>query len=110
KVVGLLLLDARHRVIRAEILFRGTIAGASVYPREVVRVGLESNAAAVILVHKQPLCDFDVSPPWRLLANCCLAAAEFEAPPPEQTAKVCGWNYTLCGGTQLRFRLGYGLH
>jgi DNA repair protein RadC len=56
EVFGLLPLDTRHRVIRAEILFRGTIAGASVHPRKVVRVVLESNAAAVILFHKHPLC------------------------------------------------------
>jgi DNA repair protein RadC len=56
EVFGQLLLDTRHRVIRAEILFRGRIAGTSVHPREVVRVVLESNAAAVILFHKHPLC------------------------------------------------------
>jgi len=38
EVFGLLLLDTRHRLIRAEILFRATIAGASVHPREVARV------------------------------------------------------------------------
>ncbi len=54
EVFGLLLLDTRHRLIRAEILFRGTIAGASVHPREVARVVLESNAAAVILFHNHP--------------------------------------------------------
>jgi len=46
-----LLLDSRHRLIRCEILFRGTIDSASVYPREVARVVVESNAAAVILFH-----------------------------------------------------------
>jgi hypothetical protein len=51
EVFGLLLLDTRHRLIRAETLFRGTIDGASVHPREVARVVLEANAAAVILVH-----------------------------------------------------------
>lgn len=54
EVFGLLLLDTRHRLIREEILFRGTIAGASVHPREVARVVLESNAAAVILFHNHP--------------------------------------------------------
>ena len=51
EVFGLLLLDTRHRLIRTEILFRGTIDSASVHPREVARVVLESNAAAVILFH-----------------------------------------------------------
>jgi DNA repair protein RadC len=47
-------LDNRHRVIRMEELFRGTIDGASVHPREVVRQALSWNAAAVILAHNHP--------------------------------------------------------
>jgi DNA repair protein RadC len=47
-------LDNRHRVLSHEILFRGTIDGASVHPREVVRRALETNAAAVILAHNHP--------------------------------------------------------
>jgi DNA repair protein RadC len=54
EVFGLLLLDNRHRLIRAEVLFRGTIDGASVHPREVARVVLEPNAAAVIFYHNHP--------------------------------------------------------
>jgi DNA repair protein RadC len=54
EVFGLLLLDTRHRLIRTEMLFRGTIDGASVHPREVARVVLEANAAAVILFHNHP--------------------------------------------------------
>ncbi len=49
-----LLLDNRHRVIRYTELFRGTIDGASVHPREVVRLVLEHNAAAVIFAHNHP--------------------------------------------------------
>jgi DNA repair protein RadC len=47
-------LDNRHRLIAFEELFRGTIDGASVYPREVVKQALARNAAAVILVHNHP--------------------------------------------------------
>jgi DNA repair protein RadC len=47
-------LDNRHRVIAFEELFRGTIDGASVHPREVVKQALARNAAAVILVHNHP--------------------------------------------------------
>ncbi|HSG88377.1 MAG TPA: DNA repair protein RadC [Pseudomonadales bacterium] len=54
EVFGLLLLDARHQVIRFERLFRGTIDGASVHPREVVRTALDLGAAAVVLVHNHP--------------------------------------------------------
>jgi DNA repair protein RadC len=49
-----LFLDNRHRVIRYEELFRGTIDGASVYPREVVRRALQLNAAAMIVAHNHP--------------------------------------------------------
>ncbi|MBB5319730.1 RadC family protein [Marinobacter oulmenensis] len=49
-----LFLDNRHRVIRYRELFRGTIDGAAVYPREVVRQALEENAAAVIFAHNHP--------------------------------------------------------
>lgn len=49
-----LYLDTKHRVIRFEELFRGTIDGASVHPREVVRSALEHNAAAVIVAHNHP--------------------------------------------------------
>lgn len=47
-------LDNRHRLIAFEELFRGTIDGASVHPREVVRQTLAHNAAAVILAHNHP--------------------------------------------------------
>jgi DNA repair protein RadC len=47
-------LDNRHRVLRFEELFRGTIDGTSVHPREVVKQALAANAAAVILAHNHP--------------------------------------------------------
>ena len=49
-----LFLDNRHRVIAFEELFRGTIDGASVHPREVVRRCLVHNAAALIVAHNPP--------------------------------------------------------
>jgi DNA repair protein RadC len=49
-----LFLDNRHRLIACDELFRGTIDGASVHPREVVRQALTRNAAAVILAHNHP--------------------------------------------------------
>jgi len=48
-----LFLDNRHRVLRFDELFRGTIDGTSVYPREVVKEALAVNAAAVILAHNR---------------------------------------------------------
>lgn len=50
----ILLLDARNRLIEAVDLFRGTLTQTSVYPREVVKLALEHNAAAVILAHNHP--------------------------------------------------------
>lgn len=47
-------LDNRHRVIAFEELFRGTVDGTSVYPREVVKEALKHNAAAIILAHNHP--------------------------------------------------------
>ena len=49
-----LYLDNRHRVLRFDEMFRGTIDGTSVYPREVVKEALYINAAAVILAHNHP--------------------------------------------------------
>ena len=54
EVFALLLFDTKQRVIGFRELFRGTLDGASVYPREVVKIALEHNAAAVILVHNHP--------------------------------------------------------
>jgi DNA repair protein RadC len=54
EVFACLFLDSRHRLIEYEELFRGTIDGASVHPREVVRRVLFHNAAAVILAHNHP--------------------------------------------------------
>jgi DNA repair protein RadC len=54
EVFACLFLDNRHRVIRFEELFRGTIDGASVHPREVVKRALALNAAALILAHNHP--------------------------------------------------------
>lgn len=47
-------LDAQHRVIALEELFRGTLTQTSVYPREIVRRALHHNAAAVVLAHNHP--------------------------------------------------------
>jgi len=54
EVFACLFLDNRNRVIAFEKLFFGTIDGASVYPREVVRMALKHNAAAVIFAHNHP--------------------------------------------------------
>lgn len=54
EVFACLFLDNRHRVIRYEEMFHGTIDGASVHPREVVKRALAHNAAALIVAHNHP--------------------------------------------------------
>ena len=54
EVFTILFLDTRHRLIDCTELFRGTLDGASVHPREVVKEALARNAAAVILAHNHP--------------------------------------------------------
>jgi DNA repair protein RadC len=47
-------LDAQHRMLRFEELFRGTLTQTSVYPREVVKTALACNSTAVIFAHNHP--------------------------------------------------------
>ncbi len=54
EVFACLFLDTRHRLIEFEEMFRGTIDGASVHTREIVRRALHHNAAAIILAHNHP--------------------------------------------------------
>ncbi|MCI9689791.1 RadC family protein [Vibrio parahaemolyticus] len=54
EVFAVLLLDNQHRLIEFNELFFGTVDAASIYPREVVKLALESNAAAVIFAHNHP--------------------------------------------------------
>ncbi|BCJ04509.1 UPF0758 protein [Pseudomonas sp. RtIB026] len=54
EVFGCLFVNTKHRPLAFEILFRGTIDRASVYPREVVRRALFHNSAALILCHNHP--------------------------------------------------------
>lgn len=51
---GVLFLDAQHRLIAYETMFRGTLTQVSVYPREVAIQALTHNAASVILTHNHP--------------------------------------------------------
>ena len=54
EVFMVLFMDARNRLLAADQLFRGTLTQTSVYPREVVKLALAHNAAAVILAHNHP--------------------------------------------------------
>jgi DNA repair protein RadC len=54
EVFAVLFLDAQHRLLALETMFRGTLTATSVYPREVVKRSLELGAAALILSHNHP--------------------------------------------------------
>jgi DNA repair protein RadC len=54
EVFVVVFLDAQHRVLACEELFRGTLNQTSVYPREVVKQALAHNAGAVIFAHNHP--------------------------------------------------------
>lgn len=69
EVFSLLMLDSKHRIIAFRELFQGTLDGASVYPREVVKLALKCNAAAVILVHNHPSGDPEPSQADRMLTS-----------------------------------------
>ena len=74
EVFSCLFLDNRHRVIEFEELFRGTIDGTSVHPREVVRRTLSLNAAAVIFAHNHPSGVAEPSETDRLLTDRLVTA------------------------------------
>ena len=80
ELFALLLLDTKHRVIGFRELFRGTLDSASVYPREVVKIALEYNAAAVILVHNHPSGDPEPSQADRTLTTILKTPATWLVP------------------------------
>jgi len=51
---ALMLLDSQHKVLECKVIFSGTLDGAAIYPREIVKAALYANAAAVILAHNHP--------------------------------------------------------
>lgn len=61
EVFAAVFVDTRHRLIEYVELFQGTIDGAEVHPREVVRQALRCNAAAVIVAHNHPSGDAEPS-------------------------------------------------
>lgn len=54
EIFGVVFLDTRHQIIAVEHLFRGTIDGSEVHPREVAKAALQHNAAALVLFHNHP--------------------------------------------------------
>ena len=54
EVFGMVYLDTKLRMIDSEIVFRGTLTQTAVYPREVLKLALRKNCAAIILYHNHP--------------------------------------------------------
>ncbi|MFK8027264.1 MAG: DNA repair protein RadC [Gammaproteobacteria bacterium] len=69
EVFACLLLDTRNQLIRYEELFTGSINGACIYPREVVKLVLKTNAAAVIFAHNHPSGNTQPSEADKLITN-----------------------------------------
>ena len=54
EVFSVMFLDSQNRMLHFEEMFRGTLTQVSVYPREVAKLALQYNAAAVLLSHNHP--------------------------------------------------------
>lgn len=76
EVFSCLFLNTRHRVLAFEVLFRGSIASATVHPRQVVKRALLHNAAAVILCHNHPSGSTEPSQADRVLTERLSEALE----------------------------------
>lgn len=84
-------LDNQHGVLCYESLFEGTIDGAAVYPREVVKSVLNNNAAAIILAHNHPSGAAEPSNADRLITDRIVRALE--------TIDVRVLDHLIVGGT-----------
>lgn len=81
EVFAALFLDARHRLLAAEELFRGTLCQTAVYPREVARRTLQLNAAAIIVAHNHPSGEAEPSAADDDLTRCLrVALAQLDVP------------------------------
>tara|TARA_R110000782_G_scaffold30891_20_gene76643 strand:- start:1368 stop:1865 length:498 start_codon:yes stop_codon:yes gene_type:complete len=76
EVFCVMFLDNRHRVLCFEELFRGTVDSSHVYPREIVKLALQHNAAAVILAHNHPSGSAEPSVADRQITQCIKSALE----------------------------------
>lgn len=73
---SIIFLDTQHRVIEYREMFNGTIDGAAVYPREVVKAALELNSAAILLSHNHPSGHPEPSEADRVITNRLKSALE----------------------------------
>lgn len=76
EVFAVVFLDSRHRVIAYEPMFQGTIDGAAVYPRAILKRAMDHNCAAVILAHNHPSGETEPSHADRTITNRVKAVLE----------------------------------
>lgn len=93
EVFLVILLDNQHGVLEAEILFQGTIDGAAVYPREVVKLALSKNAAAVIFAHNHPAGIAEPSNADKIITQRLMTAL--------QTVDICVLDHLVVGNVDI---------
>lgn len=76
EVFGVIFVNTRNRVIDDQIMFRGTIDGAAVYPREIAKEALRVNAAGMVLYHNHPGGNPEPSRADRVITNRIKEALE----------------------------------
>lgn len=86
-------LDNQHRVIKAECIFKGTIHHANVYPREVVKRGLQLNAKALILAHNHPSGKSEPSPEDKAITKRLIEALAL--------VEITVLDHFVIGGTEI---------
>jgi DNA repair protein RadC len=99
---GILLLDAKHRAMRAAVLAVGTLNSAAVVPRDVFRVAAVGGATAIVLFHNHPSGDPSPSPDDVALTRRMVAAGELLG--IEVVDHVILGDARYCSVTQIRVR------
>lgn len=93
ELFALVFLDNQHGVIDFQVLFQGTIDGAAVYPREIVKAALEHNAAAVVLTHNHPSGSCEPSAADKRITSAIQTALE--------TVNIRVLDHLVVGGTDI---------
>ena len=77
EVFTAIFLDASHAIIETREVARGTVSSNTIYPRELVRLALEHNAAAMVVAHKHPSGNLEPSPQDHKLTRTLYLACNF---------------------------------
>ena len=77
EVFTVILLDAAHAIIDTQVVARGTISANTIYPRELIKLALKNNAAAMVVAHNHPSGNLEPSPQDRQLTRTLYLACSF---------------------------------